>query len=160
MADDTAAQAMANPGAEQRRLLALLILDLLRVRALVEEGNSTTCDICGEVREVTPIECRDVIEVLEQLHTLGLVQNLPHAERADAVPTNTWVAAPAYAAALGHGSDGGHGGYGGNAPKEGPGPPSPRRYPEVLAHPVLFALSQEDFESALAQMLPEGPWQP
>lgn len=151
MADDTAAQAMADPGEQPRRLLALLILDLLRVRAQLEES-STTCEICGEVQEVMPIDCPVFKEVLEQLHTLGLVRKVSHSERADVAPTITWVAAPTYATALGHGSDGGHGG---NAREEEGPPPGPSRYPEVLAHPILFALSQQDFEFTLAQMLPE-----
>ncbi|MDM0076911.1 hypothetical protein QTH90_21055 [Variovorax sp. J2P1-59] len=152
MSDGRSAQAMTAPGAEGRRLLAGLILDLLRVRAQVEVGSWTTCDVCADVGEVMSIDCRDVKEVLEQLRALGLIQDLSPAEQAGGVSTNTWVTAPAYAATLGRGGDDGGGGLTPN--DDGPAS-SPRRFPEVLAHPVLFALSPEDFESTLVHMLPE-----
>jgi hypothetical protein len=152
MSDGSSAQAMAGPLAERHRLLARLIFDLLRVRAQVEEDGWTTCELCGDVREVMSIDCHDFKEVLEQFHALGLIQYQPSAEQAGVVSTSKWVTAPGYAATLGRGGDGGAGGF---TPNEGAPPPGPRRYPEVLAHPVLFALSPEDFESTLTQMLAE-----
>ena len=151
MADDSSTRAMEGPDAERRQLLGRLIVDLVRVRAQVAEGGSwTTCDICRDVGEVMRADCSDVKEALAQLKALGQIRNLPSDEWAEIQVMNTWAAAPSSAARLA-GGDGG----GGLIRNEDGRPSSPQRYPEVLAHPVLFALSPEEFESTLAQMLPE-----
>ena len=129
--------------------LVLVVLHVLRKNFLAGAPAQTAEDVWEQARHAMPpgqVVGVDVESILQELHSLAVVRR-SKATR-DSRSVELWEPAPGWRMGL-QGDGGDH------DVTSTDDPSGPRRFPEVLAHPILFALQQEEFSELLDQMLQE-----
>lgn len=123
----------------------LVVLQLLKNNFLEGRPPQTAEDLWEQFKRIVHgASGAELDSILKDLHALALVQCTKSTVRQHTV--EHWAPAPGWASEL-KGDGGGHDAIATDDPS------GPRRFPEVLAHPILFALPQEDFHDMVDRML-------
>lgn len=140
------------PATSQRPVLA--VLKALRDGALGGSRVLSTFDVWRSASAVlapAAVDMEAVEGILHQLSHLGLVKSVSPTDALESAASGLWEASPGWVHDIKAGVDGGGLDRGAQGDDYG----RRRRFPEVLAHPSLFALPSEDFEALLEQVLSE-----
>lgn len=129
--------------------LVLVVLQVLKKHFLAGGPAQTAEDVWEQARRTMPPEQVvgvDVESILQALHSLAVVRRSKTTRNSH--PVELWEPAPGWRVDL-QGDGGDHDVTWRDEPS------GPQRFPEVLAHPILFALQQEEFVELLDKMLQE-----
>jgi hypothetical protein len=129
--------------------LVLVVLHVLKKNFLAGGRAQTAEDVWEQARHTMPpgqVVGVDVESILQELHSVAVVRRSKSTR--DGRPVELWEPGSGWRMDL-QGDGGDH------DVTSTDDPSGPRRFPEVLAHPILFALQQEEFDELLDQMLQE-----